>query len=107
MTALAICRLGSLIDVMRLMTCCGVDMRSLGATRQQRRPLFVRNAVQEEGTEADREAGQEIAEGGARVPDLAPRSLMKKRLASTSPISTASVRSNTTVMKNVVSRTMR
>ena len=82
LTALAACQLRSLIDVMQLMICCGVDMRRLGATWQQRRPLFVRNAVQEEGTEANHEADQEVAEGGAHVPDLAPRYLMTRRRAS-------------------------
>ena len=82
MTALGICRLGSLIDVMRLMTCCGVDMKSIGTSWQQRRPLFVRNTEHEERTEADQEAGQGAEEGGVHVPGLALRYLMKKKLAS-------------------------
>ena len=64
------------------MTCYGVDMRRLGATWLQRRLPFVRNAEQDEGTEAVHEADQEVAEGGAHVPDLAPRYLMTRRRAS-------------------------
>ena len=82
MTALASCRLRSLIDLMRLMTCCGVDMKSFGACWQQRRPLFVTNAVHEGGTEADPEAGHGVEEGGVHVPGRTHRYLMKKKLAS-------------------------
>ena len=81
-TALAIWRLGSLIDVMRLMTCCGVDMKSLGAWWQLRGPRFVRNAGHEEGIEADQGAGQGIERGGVHAPVRAPQYLMTKKLAS-------------------------